>query len=455
MVSSVLSTAALLAAALQEAAPAAPPPPTVVAADTAWMLVATALVLLMTPGVAFFYGGLVRAKNALNTMMMCMAAFGVCGVIWALLGYSLAFSTGGNYIGDLSYAFLNNVGVDAKGTIPHVLFMCYQASFAVVTATLIAGAIVDRMRFGPYLAFITLWTVVVYAPIAHWVWGGGWLSKLGVLDFAGGTVVHINAGIAATVAALVVGKRKDFGRQAMLPHNVPFALLGAALLYFGWFGFNAGSALAANGSAAGAFATTMLAPMTSLVVWMALDAVRTKRATAVGAATAIVVGLVVITPAAGFVSPRSAIFMGALGAIPSYYAIVWRSRTRLDDTLDVLAGHGVGGISGALLTGVFAEAVWGGTNGLLYGNPGQLLKQATGVAATIVYSAVASFVLLKAIGAVTALTADAKAQGRGMDITQHGEEAYTNGEGAVLVLEDSDARPAARSAAIATAGGVA
>jgi Amt family ammonium transporter len=409
----------------------------------------------MTPGVAFFYGGLVRAKNALNTMMMCMAAFGVCGVIWAVVGYSLAFSTGGNYIGDLSYAFLNNVGVDPKGSIPHVLFMAYQASFAVVTATLIAGAIVDRMRFGPYLAFITLWTVVVYAPIAHWVWGGGWLSKLGVLDFAGGTVVHINAGIAATVAALVVGKRKDFGRTAMLPHNVPFALLGAALLYFGWFGFNAGSALAANGSAAGAFATTMLAPMAALVVWMGLDAMRTKRATAVGAATAIVIGLVVITPAAGFVSPKSALLMGALGAIPSYYAIVWRSRTRLDDSLDVLAGHGVGGISGALLTGVFAEAAWGGTNGLLYGNPGQLGKQFIGVAATIVYSAVASFVLLKVIGLVSALTADARAQGRGMDITQHGEEAYTHGEGAVLVLEDSEAQPVLRPAAIATARGVA
>jgi Amt family ammonium transporter len=255
------------------------------------------------------------------------------------------------------------------------------------------------------------------------VWGGGWLSKLGVLDFAGGTVVHINAGIAATVAAIVVGRRKDFGRQAMLPHNVPFALLGAALLYFGWFGFNAGSALAANGSAAGAFATTMLAPMATLCVWMGLDAVRTKRATAVGAATAIVIGLVVITPAAGFVSPKSAIIMGALGALPSYYAIVWRSRTRLDDSLDVLAGHGVGGITGAILTGVFAEAAWGGTNGLLYGNPKQLLLQVTGVVATIVYSAVASFVLLKVIGAVTALAADERAQGRGMDITQHGEEA--------------------------------
>ena len=394
MVSSVLSSAALLAAALQEAAPAAaaPPPPTVVGADTAWILVSTALVLLMTPGVAFFYGGLVRAKNSLNTMMMCMAAFGVCGVIWAVVGYSLAFGTGGNYLGDFSFAFLNNVGVDAKGTIPHVLFMAYQASFAVVTATLIAGAIVDRMRFGPYLAFIGLWTLFVYAPIAHWVWGGGWLSKLGVLDFAGGTVVHINAGVAATVAALVV--------------------------------------------------------------WILLDFFRTKRATAVGAATAIVIGLVVITPAAGFVSPQSAIAMGALGAIPSYYAILWRSRTRLDDSLDVLAGHGIGGITGAILTGVFADAAWGGTSGLLHGNPAQVLKQTTGVVATIIYSAAMSFVLLKAIGMVSALAADAKAQGRGMDITQHGEEAYTNGEGALLVLEDRSAEPLVRPA-VAPAGGVA
>ncbi|MEO8562197.1 MAG: ammonium transporter [bacterium] len=422
-----------------------------VPADTAWILIATALVLLMTPGVAFFYGGLVRAKNALNTMMMCMAAFGVCGVVWALLGYSLAFSAGGNYIGGFDYVALRGVGMEAKGSIPHILFMAYQCSFAVVTATLIAGAIVDRMRFGPYLAFITAWTIFVYAPIAHWVWGGGWLSKLGVLDFAGGTVVHINAGIAATVAAIVVGKRKDFGRQAMLPHNVPFALLGAALLYFGWFGFNAGSALAASTSAAQAFATTMLAPMAALCVWMALDALRTKRATAVGAATAIVIGLVVITPAAGFVSPTSAIIMGALGAIPSYYAIVWRSRTRLDDSLDVLAGHGVGGITGALLTGVFAEAAWGGTNGLLYGNPKQLALQAIGVGATIVYSAVASFVLLKLIGAVSPLTASAKAQGMGMDITQHGEEAYSHGEGAVLVL-DAETAPVTQRAPVAAAG---
>jgi Amt family ammonium transporter len=276
-----------------------------------------------------------------------------------------------------------------------------------------------------------------------------------VLDFAGGTVVHINAGVAATVAALVVGKRKDFGRQAMLPHNVPFALLGAALLYFGWFGFNGGSALAANASAGQAFTTTMLAPMATLVVWMLLDFFRNRHATAVGAATAIVIGLVVITPAAGFVSPQSALVMGALGAFPSYYAIVWRSRTRLDDSLDVLAGHGVGGITGALLTGVFADAAWGGTNGLLHGNPAQFLKQATGVVATIAYSALASFVLLKAIGMVSALAADSKAQGRGMDVTQHGEEAYSNGEGALLVLENVEAQPVVRPAAVATAGGVA
>ena len=453
MAPSVSSIAALLAATLQGAEPAAPPP--IVPADTAWILISTALVLLMTPGVAFFYGGLVRAKNALNTMMMCLAAFGVCGIVWALLGYSLAFGTGGAYLGGFEFALLKGVGLEAKGTIPHILFMAYQCSFAVVTATLIAGAIVDRMRFGPYLAFIALWTIFVYAPIAHWVWGGGWLSKLGVLDFAGGTVVHINAGVAAVVAALVVGKRKDFGRQAMLPHNVPFALLGAALLYFGWFGFNGGSALAASAGAAQAFATTMLAPMAALCVWMALDAVRTKRATAVGAATAIVVGLVVITPAAGFVSPISAIAMGALGAIPSYYAIMWRSRTRLDDSLDVLAGHGVGGITGALLVGVFAEKAWGGTDGLLYGNPGQVVTQSIGVLATVAYSALVSFILLKAIGAVSALTANAKAQGMGMDITQHGEEAYTHGEGAVLVMLDSEAQPVSRRATVPAASGAA
>jgi Amt family ammonium transporter len=277
----------------------------------------------------------------------------------------------------------------------------------------------------------------VYAPIAHWVWGGGWLAQLGVLDYAGGTVVHINAGVAAAVAAMLVGGRKDYGRQAMLPHNVPFVLLGTSLLYFGWFGFNAGSALAANGAAALAFTNTMFAPMAALAVWMALDAMRTGRATAVGAATAIVIGLVVITPAAGFVSPLSALAMGALGAVPSYFAIVWRARTRLDDSLDVLAGHGIGGISGALLTGVFASAQWGGTDGLLHGNPAQLGLQAIGVGATIIYAGAATFVLLKVIDLVLPLRATTRAEGLGMDITQHGEEAYAEGEGAVLVFREA------------------
>jgi Amt family ammonium transporter len=415
-----------------------PPPAStaIVPADTAWMLMSTALVLLMTPAVGFFYGGLVRSKNALNTMMMCVGALAGVGVLWALVGYSLAFGGTAPFVGGWQYLLLRDVGLEARGSIPHLLFMAYQGTFAVVTATLIAGAVVERMRFGAFLTFIAAWSLVVYAPVAHWVWGNGWLGTLGVLDFAGGTVVHINAGMAALVAAPLVGQRKDYGRQAMLPHNVPFVLLGTALLYFGWFGFNGGSALAANGSAVLAFTNTLLAPMASLAVWMALDALRTRRATAVGGATALVVGLVVITPAAGFVSPRGALAMGALGALPSYVAILWRARTRLDDSLDVVAGHGIGGISGALLTGVFASAAWGGTNGLLHGRPGQLGLQVIGVLATLAYSGVGTFVVLKVIGLVMPLRAATRAEGVGMDITQHGEEAYVEGEGAVLVFRD-------------------
>jgi ammonium transporter, Amt family len=416
-------------------AAAAAVPPAIVPADTVWILVSTALVLLMTPAAAFFYGGLVRAKNALNTMMMCLGAFGAVGVTWAIAGYSVAFSGTGRFLGNGGYLFLHGVGLEPRGTIPHLLFMAYQCTFAVVTAVLIAGAVVERMRYGAYLLFISLWSLVVYAPLAHWVWGGGWLSTLGVLDFAGGTVVHVNAGVAAAVAALVVGRRKDYGRQAVLPHNVPFVMLGTGLLYFGWFGFNGGSALAANGSAVQAFVTTLLAPMSALLVWMALDAARTRRATAVGTATAIVIGLVVITPAAGYVSPMGALLLGAIGAVPSYYAIVFRARTRLDDSLDVLAGHGIGGITGALLTGVFADARWGGVDGLLHGHPGQLGLQAIGVAAAIVYSGVMSVVLLRLVGLVVPLRVADRAQGVGLDITQHGEEAYTHGEGALLLLD--------------------
>jgi ammonium transporter, Amt family len=396
-------------------------------ADTAWMLVSTALVLLMTPALGFFYGGLVRSKNALNTMMMSFIALGFVGVLWAVIGYSLAFTTGNNWIGDTSRLFLRGVGFEPQGTLPHTLFMCYQGTFAIITAALISGAIVERMRFSAYLIFITLWSLAVYSPVAHWVWGGGWLADLGALDFAGGTVVHVNAGVAALVAAVVVGKREDYPSSSLLPHNVPFVLLGAGLLWFGWFGFNAGSALTAGNSAALAFTTTFLAPMGTLVAWTLLDYVRSGKPTAVGAATAIVVGLVAITPAAGFIGPMSAIALGAIAAVPSYFGLQWRAKTSLDDSLDVVAAHGVGGTVGALLTGVFAQkALNGVADGLLFGNPRQVVTQAIAVAAAICYSGAVSFVLLKIINLIVPLRATADDQSVGLDVCMHGEEAYVH-----------------------------
>jgi Amt family ammonium transporter len=384
----------------------------------------------MTPALAFFYGGLVRSKNALNTMMMSFVSLGFVGIAWALLGYSLAFTTGNALIGDLSNAFLNGVGIEAKGTIPHVLFMGFQGTFAIITAALISGSIVERMRFSAYTAFITLWVLAVYAPIAHWVWGGGWLAQWGALDFAGGTVVHVNAAAAAVVAAVVLGKRSDYGSSALLPHNVPFVLLGAGLLWFGWFGFNAGSALAASPIAGLAFITTMLAPAATLVVWSFLDVMRSGKVTAVGAATAIVVGLVAITPAAGFISPMSAILLGGIAAVPSYLVLQLRAKTSLDDSLDVLAAHGIGGTVGALLTGVFAEkALNGVADGALYGNPRQLLIQGTAVLAALVYSGAMSFVLLKLVNLVLPIRAAAADEVEGLDVTQHGEEAYIHDGG--------------------------
>jgi len=399
-------------------------------ADTAWMLVSTALVLLMTPALAFFYGGLVRSKHVLNAMMMSFVSLGVVAIVWAVLGYSLAFAPGSALVGGMSRVFLNGVGLEANGTIPHLLYMCYQGTFAIITAALISGAIVERMRFQAYVVFITLWSIIVYSPIAHWVWGGGWLAQMGALDFAGGTVVHVNAGVAAFVAAKVVGPRRDYPSGALLPHNIPFTLLGAGLLWFGWFGFNAGSAVAANGIAALAFTTTMLAPAATLVVWMLLDIMRSRNPTAVGAATAIVVGLVAITPAAGFVGPMSAIAIGGIAAIPSYFGLLYRARTTLDDSLDVVAAHGLGGTVGALLTGVFAQRSWNGVaDGLLFGNPGQFVTQLTAVAAAIAYSGVMTFVLLKIVGAVMPLLADRERQTLGMDLSEHGEEAYVHAGG--------------------------
>jgi Amt family ammonium transporter len=414
-------------------------------ADIAWMLVATALVLLMTPALGFFYGGMVRAKNALNTMMMSFVSLGPVAAVWALVGYSLAFAPGTPLVGGLAYAGLGGVGLEAQGTIPHLLFMAFQGTFAIITAALISGAIVERMRFGAYLAFILAWVVAVYAPVAHWVWGGGFLAGAGALDFAGGAVVHVNAASAALVAAVVVGPRKDYGRHAILPHNVPFTLLGAGLLWFGWFGFNAGSALGATPAAALAFVNTLLAPAATLAVWILLDLARGGRVTAIGGATAIVVGLVVVTPAAGYVGPGSALALGALGAFPSYFALILRTRTRLDDSLDVAAAHGVGGATGAILTGVFADAAWsGGANGALAGNPWQVAVQIYSVVAVLAYSGAATFVILRAIALVMPLRNGKRIEGVGLDVAEHGEEAYTAGDGAILVQP--------RAAALAATG---
>ncbi len=419
-------------------------------ADIAWMLVATALVLLMTPALAFFYGGLVRSKNALNTMMMSFVALGPVAVIWALLGYSLAFAPGNPLIGSLSFAGLRGVGMEAQGTIPHLLFMAFQGTFAIITPALISGAVVERMRFNAYLAFILLWVVGVYAPVAHWVWGGGFLASMGALDFAGGAVVHVNAAAAALVAAVVVGPRKDYGRHAILPHNVPFTMLGAGLLWFGWFGFNAGSALSAGSTATLAFTNTLLAPAAALAAWTLLDLLRGGTVTAVGAATAIVVGLVVITPAAGYVGPTAAMAMGALGAIPSYFTLIYRAKTKLDDSLDVVAAHGLGGATGAILTGVFATAAWsGGPNGLLGGNPAQVLTQVASVLIVVAYSGGATFVILKLLALVMPLRISDRREKLGLDVCDHGEEAYTHGDGAILV------KPRAGAMAMSTADVVA
>ena len=381
-------------------------------------------------------------------MMMSVSALGFAGIAWFLLGYSLAFDKGSGFLGGLSFALLQGVGLEPHGTIPHLLFAAYQATFAVITAAIISGAVVERMRFSAYLVFLPLWTLVVYAPVAHWVWGGGWLSSLGALDFAGGTVVHVNAATAAFVAALALGPRRDYARQALLPHNVPFTVLGAGLLWFGWFGFNAGSALGANQVAALAFVNTMLAPAAALVVWNLLDLRRTGKVTAVGSATAIVVGLVAVTPAAGYVAPLSALAIGALCAVPSYFALLLRARTRLDDSLDVIAAHGLGGISGALLTGILAEKAWNGTaDGLLFGNAWQFVIQLAATAATVAYSLAATWVVLRAVSLVAAVRVAAREEGFGLDIAQHGEEAYAQGEGALLLLPPAAARPAAAPAA--------
>ena len=405
--------------------------------DTAWMMVATALVLMMTPALGLFFSGLVRSKNALNTFMMSLGAMAVVSVTWVVIAYSLAFDKGNGFIGDLHNVFLRHVtnGPRTGLAIPELVFVCFQASFCIITAALISGAVVERMRFGSYLVFAALWACLIYAPMAHWVWSSnGWLAHRHVMDFAGGVPVEMASGFSALAAALVVGARKDFGRQAILPHNGVYALLGASLLWFGWFGFNAGSALTTGKQAPLAFTNTLLAPATTLGVWMLIDYLRGRKATAIGAATAIVVGAVGITPAAGFISPMSAILLGGLAAIPSYALIVWRPRTRLDETLDVLAAHGLAGFTGILFIGFFAQASWNLTgNGLLFGSPIQLGRQAIAAGAAPVYAFCGTFILLKLMGLVMRIRVHERDEGKGLDVGQHGEEAYTRGEGAILI----------------------
>jgi Amt family ammonium transporter len=408
--------------------------PTISAGDTAWVLISTALVMLMLPGLALFYGGLVRSRSSLNTLMMTFAALGIVSLQWVLFGYSLAFSPGSPYIGGLDWAGFANVGGDPNptyaGTIPHLAFAAFQAMFAAITVALVSGAVVERMRFRSYMLFVLAWSTLVYAPLAHWVWGdGGWLRTLGALDFAGGTVVHVSAGTAALVAAIILGPRRDFGRAPLVPHNVPMVVLGAGLLWFGWFGFNAGSALSASGLAASAFVTTHTAAAAALVTWMLIDVARTGRATAVGAATGAVIGLVAITPAAGFVTPLASILIGALAACASYAAMQLRARSRVDDALDVFACHGVAGVLGALLTGVFATKAVNpaGADGLLAGNPGQLGVQLVAVGATVTLAGAATALILTAVRALADLRVPIVDEIGGIDISEHGEAAYHGG----------------------------
>jgi Amt family ammonium transporter len=410
------------------------------AGDTAWMLAATALVLLMTPALGLFYAGLVRSKNTLNTFMMSIAAIAVATIMWAVVGYSLAFDQGNGFVGGLGHAFLKGVAFAPRAgtSIPQLVFFSFQAAFCIVTVALVSGAVVERMRFVPMLVFSALWSVLVYAVLAHWAFGGGWLQAHGTLDFAGGVPVEMGSGFSALAAALVVGARKDYGRQALLPHNAVYVLLGAGLLWFGWFGFNGGSGFSAGRSSVLAFTNTLLAPACTLFVWFLLDLLRQRRVTAIGAATAIIVGCVGITPAGGYISPAWAMALGALAALPSYAIIVLRPRTRVDETLDVLAAHGTAGLTGILFLGFVAQLSWNGvSNGLFYGNSHQLAWQAIAGLAGPTYAFVATFVLLRLLALLTPLRATEREEGVGMDVVQHGEEAYATGEGAILVSTEA------------------
>jgi Amt family ammonium transporter len=402
-------------------------------ADTAWLMVSCALVMLMTPGLALFYGGMVGSKNVLSSFMHSFIALGIITLQWVVIGYSLSFGSdaGGGFIGGFEYAFLNGVGLEPQEgfTIPHILFMAFQMMFAIITPALISGAIAERMKFSAYFLFIILWATLVYDPICHWVWGpDGWLGARGALDFAGGTVVHLSSGAAALVCAIVLGRR---GRPGP-PHNLTLTLLGAGMLWFGWFGFNAGSALASNENAALALVNTHLSAGAAALAWAIVEWIRLGKPTALGVASGLVAGLVVITPAAGFVGPTSAVIMGLLVGPVCYGAVMLKGKLGYDDALDAFGIHGVGGALGAILTGVFAAEVWGGTNGLIDGNSELLVENIIGVLAAAAYSVVVTFVILKIIDATVGLRVSKDEENEGLDTNLHGEEGYHMGGAGAL-----------------------
>jgi ammonium transporter, Amt family len=393
---------------------------------TAWILASTALVMIMTPGVGFFYGGLVRKKNFISMIALSFVAFALVSIQWVVLGYSLAFGPDiGGFIGNLNYLGLNGVGMDPgpySAAIPGLLFMVFQLVFATVTMAIVTSGIAERIKFSAFIVFALLWTTIVYDPLAHWVWGGGWAAQFGSLDFAGGTVVHISSGFAALALALVIGKRVGFGKYALEPANIPMTILGAALLWFGWFGFNSGSALAANGLAASAFVTTNTAAAAGAIAWLLASWVHGKPSS-LGFVSGAVAGLVAITPGAGFVTPMASIIIGAIAGVVCYGIMLWRIRKGLDESLDAWAVHGMGGLWGALATGIFAAAAVNGASGLLEGNVHQFIANATGAFAALIYAFVVTYILAVVIDKTIGLRVTEEEEYVGLDISQHGERA--------------------------------
>lgn len=403
--------------------------------DVAWMLISTALVLLMTPALGYFYGGLVRKKNVVNTLLCVYILLGIVTVEWVIFGYSMVFGNDINgIIGGMDFFGLSNVGIDPNAdyaaTIPHMLFMAFQLMFAIITPGLIAGSIVERMKFSSFIIFVTLWSILVYNPIAHWMWGvGGWIRDLGALDFAGGNVVHISSGIAGLVACIILGKRKGYGSSSMLPHNIPYVMIGSGLLWFGWLGFNGGSSLSANGIGTIAFVNTVIAPASAMLSWCVLEYIMRKKVTLVGAATGALTGLVAITPGAGFVTTLSALVIGILVSPVCYFAIAFiKQKIGYDDALDAFGCHGVGGIFGGIVTGIFASKTVNdaGADGLFYGNPELLFKQLIAIVATIAFSAIMTAIILFVIKKINGLRVEEETELAGLDVEIHGEDAFGN-----------------------------